>query len=121
MPEIVLGGLAAFNCRITCVFPQLTYNAAVGVQDKRARPQDLVLLLRGLFSPGRQTELRQSPEPRKNSSLPSQREPASIPAPHPAPRHREKVRLIATESSIANSIVITVFDEMGDAALAIHF
>src|SRR5215469_497172 len=96
--ESVLGGPAASSYGKTCVSPELAYNAAVGVQDKRARPQNLVLLLRGLLSSGRQTELRQSPEPRKPFSGNAGQLARRIPSIH------QLIRLVRSESSDAFSV-----------------
>src|SRR5246127_3677643 len=64
--ESVLGGLGLYNYRNDSLAfsDQWPTMLPSGFKTKGARPQDLVSLLRGLFSSGRQTELRQSPEPR---------------------------------------------------------
>src|ERR1700751_1550065 len=114
--ESVLGGPAASSHRNPCVSPKLAYNAAVGVQDKRARPQNLVLLLRGLSSSGRQTELRQSPEPRKlYLSWKRQRSSRLI------PKNCSLIRSTLAESSISFSVSDHSLDDAGCPKLALDF
>jgi len=78
-----------------------------------ARP---CLLLRGLFSSGRQTELRQSPEPRNVFTW------RTLPikfGTSPVPKHPDQIRLTPIKSSVGVSIRVMGLDESLEGWLAI--